>query len=128
MKRLFAILFSIFYIAAVSGITLNRHYCGRQLASVNISFTGEGHNCPCGSKKMKKGCCKDHNVQIKVKSEHKSICKLTVSLHSCKCFHSYPLQVAEPVSVCYLIPIHSYHDPPPHPNNSLLVLNSIFRI
>jgi len=58
LKRYIAILLSIFYLSLSIGLTVNRHYCGGKLASIELGLTHK-NSCPCGDKPMKKDCCKD---------------------------------------------------------------------
>jgi hypothetical protein len=127
MKRILLILVGLMYITSVSGVTINHHYCGGKLATISLSLASD-HSCRCGSKKMKKDCCKNQQVQVKVKCEHKSAGKFRVNTDLFKilpaCVTEYTLKTLS----CELNTITVYRRPPPRPNNSLLVLNSVFRI
>lgn len=71
MRRLFSIALLIIYTTVICGFTVNMHYCGGKLASVDLSISSEKHPCACGSKAMKKGCCKNKSVHFQYKAEQK---------------------------------------------------------
>lgn len=56
MKRISIILFSVYYLLAVSGVTVHYHYCNGKLASVDL-FSPRKNPCPCGEKSAQSGCC-----------------------------------------------------------------------
>lgn len=68
MKRSGALLLTLLYTVTVLGFALNLHYCGTQIASVKIDSPPVSGKMAqiCG--KMK--CCKDKQIQIKVKDAH----------------------------------------------------------
>jgi len=59
MKKATIILLMLLYLIPAIGVTVSVHYCGGRLASVSLNPSDTEHKCPCGSKKMKKDCCKD---------------------------------------------------------------------
>jgi len=59
----------LLYTVTVSGFALNLHYCGKLLTSVNIDATSNG----CGMFEGKMKCCKDKQIQIKVKDAHQAV-------------------------------------------------------
>ncbi len=61
MKRISIILFSAYYLLAVSGVTIHYHYCSGKLASMDL-FSPRKNPCPCGEKSTH-ACC-DHKVLI----------------------------------------------------------------
>ncbi|NDA98228.1 MAG: hypothetical protein EBY31_03365, partial [Flavobacteriia bacterium] len=72
LNRIFAILLAFIYLIPAIGISVNKHYCGGKLASVDIGI-GHKDNCPCGNKPMKKGCCKNETQFFKFKQPSNSI-------------------------------------------------------
>lgn len=62
MKRLSIILFSAYYLLAVSGVTVHYHYCCGKLSSVDL-YSPRKNPCPCGEKSEKSGCC-EHKVLV----------------------------------------------------------------
>ena len=48
------------------GITITTHYCGGKLASVSVNLL-DTEKCACGSKKMKKDCCKTTTCTFSIK-------------------------------------------------------------
>ncbi len=65
MKRVFVLLLTLFYLMFTSGMTISAHYCGGKLTSVSLLRLGK-EKCPCGSKKMKKDCCKTKSCTFKI--------------------------------------------------------------
>lgn len=59
MKRISIILFSVYYLLVVSGVTVHYHYCRGKLASVDL-YSQRKNPCPCGEKSAH-GCC-NHKV------------------------------------------------------------------
>ena len=69
IKRSGALLLTLLYSVTVFGFALNLHYCGKLLASVKIDSPSEScTKLPEG--KMK--CCKDKQIEVKVKDEHQN--------------------------------------------------------
>ena len=62
MKRLSIILFSAYYLLAVSGVTVHYHYCCGKLTSMDL-YSPRKNPCPCGEKSEKSGCC-EHEVLV----------------------------------------------------------------
>ncbi|NDC76449.1 MAG: hypothetical protein EBZ67_00975 [Chitinophagia bacterium] len=68
MKRIAAICLSLVYLAMVSGVVVNTHYCMGKVASVAI---GHSENDRCGDCGMANtGCCKDEVKVFKVSDTH----------------------------------------------------------
>lgn len=61
MKRIFIILFSAYYLLAVSGVTVHYHYCCGKLTAVDL-YSQRKNPCPCGEKSAH-GCC-DQKVLV----------------------------------------------------------------
>ena len=59
MKRVVIIFLMFLYLLPAIGVTVSAHYCGGKLASISLNPFDTKHKCACGSKKMKKNCCKD---------------------------------------------------------------------
>lgn len=60
MRRISIILFSAYYLFAVSGVTVHYHYCYGKLTSMDL-YSPRKKPCPCGEKSAKSGCC-EHQV------------------------------------------------------------------
>ncbi|WP_147238781.1 HYC_CC_PP family protein [Mucilaginibacter hurinus] len=69
LKRMGILAITLLYTCTVFGFALNFHYCGGKVASVKIDSPAK--KCmPDAAKQMK--CCKDKQVDIKVKDEHQA--------------------------------------------------------
>lgn len=69
MKKILAILFSIFYFGFSSGAAFSIHYCMKEL--VSVSQNADDICAKCGVKE-KKGCCKTEIKILKVDDSQKS--------------------------------------------------------
>jgi len=56
MKRLSIILFSAYYLLAVSGVTVHFHYCCGKMTAMDL-YSPRKNPCPCGEKSKDSGCC-----------------------------------------------------------------------
>src|ERR1700754_2555256 len=70
MKRSGALLLTLLYTVTVLGFALNLHYCGTELASVKIDSPAV--SCKMAQECGKMKCCKDKQLQIKVKDAHQA--------------------------------------------------------
>lgn len=68
MKRLAAICLSLVYLAMVSGVVVNTHYCMGKVASVAIGHSDSDRCDDCGMANT--GCCKDEVKVLKVSDTH----------------------------------------------------------
>lgn len=66
MFRKGIILLVFLYLIPTIGITISVHYCGNKITSFSLTHFSSEHNCPCGSKKMKKNCCSNEVTVIKI--------------------------------------------------------------
>ncbi|WP_294283940.1 hypothetical protein [uncultured Chryseobacterium sp.] len=69
MKKILAILFSVFYFGFSSGAVFSVHYCMKELASVSRSLEDVCSKC---GVKTKKDCCKTEIKLVKVYDSQKS--------------------------------------------------------
>ncbi len=69
MKRIVVISLMFLYLITAIGLTVSAHYCDGKITSVSFNPFDTKHKCPCGSKKMKKDCCKDETTTIKLSEE-----------------------------------------------------------
>ncbi|MEZ2338476.1 hypothetical protein AB6735_22700 [Mucilaginibacter sp. RCC_168] len=68
IKRSGALLLTLLYTVTVLGFALNLHYCGTQIASVKID--SPAISCKMDQACGKTKCCKNKQLQIKVKDAH----------------------------------------------------------
>ena len=129
MKKGLAIFLSIIYLIVVSGITFQLHYCGGELASIKIGMSDGNHSCPCGSKKMKKGCCQNQFVYVKVNADQKNSTTPIIPTDSAKNIAiQLPSFELNYTALKFAFSTINYHSPPPRSGNPLLIFNSTFRI
>ena len=69
MKKIVVALLMFLYLIPAIGVSVSAHYCMGTVTSVSLELFNDGHHCPCGSKAMKKDCCRDESTIIKLKSE-----------------------------------------------------------
>lgn len=72
MKKVAVLLLMFFYLIPAIGVTVSVHYCGGKVTSVSLNPFDAKRKCPCGSKKMKKDCCRDKNTTIKLDTVQKN--------------------------------------------------------
>lgn len=63
MKQVTVILFSLFYLLTTVGFSLNVHYCGGNISTVNLVSEP---SCCCSSEKDADNCCDDEVIRIQV--------------------------------------------------------------
>jgi len=70
LKKPGAVLLTMLYVVTVLGFALNLHYCGNNISSVKINAPAVA----CGMDKVagKMNCCKDTQLQVKVKDVHQA--------------------------------------------------------
>lgn len=129
MRRFSVVLFLLIYSASVSGASFTVHFCGNKLQK--ISLAGLGHKgCCCKKAAMKKNCCKDKVVSLKLDHIHKQAETTgtpvafgkTIPAGQLFFFHNAANYSSQVISL-------RYHSPPVRAGSAgLLVLNSIFRI
>jgi hypothetical protein len=71
MKKILAILFSIFYFGFSSGAVFSVHYCMKEFVSVSQKVDDI---CANAALKTKKGCCKTEIKVVKVDDSQNLIC------------------------------------------------------
>lgn len=70
MKKLIALILTIVYMTASSGVVLNLHYCMGNLASIRVD-NFKDNLCKCGMKSTSKGCCHNEVKVVKLTNVHK---------------------------------------------------------
>ena len=130
MKRIIIILQLFFYLIPAIGVSVSTHYCGGKLTMVSLNYS-DGHDCSCGSKEMKKDCCKDERTYIKLKNEQQKTQQVTVNP-----FKNF----GKPIPVCNTIQAYiqpfltsrfsNYYLPPPEQKSGqpIYLLHQVFRV
>jgi len=126
MKKIFAILLGLIYLAVSSGIVVNMHYCMGKLADISYNTQTDSHCGICGMDDS--GCCHDDVKVVKLEDSYKSATIINFQLPV--------LEALSPGTPVYTFSIHhscpgvvSYaNDPPDIQQPSLTILHSVFRI
>jgi hypothetical protein len=80
MKRFFAAILMVTYLAFSSGIVINYHFCMNELASTKF-FGKDTDVCgSCGMHKDKNGCCDDEVVVLKSEEDQSSTVAFSYSI------------------------------------------------
>lgn len=129
MKKIVIFIYLLLYLVTVTGFSYTVHYCGGEVSSV-LFHTPTSDKCICGSNKMKKNCCKDKTVSIKIEDGQvntqnclitfKNLLNLQIDLPQSFCFEysHFPILVLEDY----------FHHPPDVEKHPLYILNKVFRI
>lgn len=133
MKRILSITLLLVYTTLSCGVALQLHYCGGKLASIDFFASDNENVCSCGSKPMKKGCCKDKDIHIQFKAEQKisTVCAFNFE-NSGKDFILIPF-IVQSLFINSFTSMHKgaiAHSPPPLLSESVptYLLNRVFRI
>lgn len=129
MKKAAAILLLALFLITNSGMSVTMHWCGGRLADVSL-FSTEKHNCPCGKKKMKPGCCKDRAVTLKANNELAKTNSLTVKIPTPKIEFSFTT-VQRDINAAaqfQLAVVETYHPPPCYHTCAIYVRHRSFLI
>jgi hypothetical protein len=70
MKKVFATILAIIYLATSSGAAIITHYCMGKVVSVDLEQKQKCGKC---GMKNKKGCCEDRITILKVQEEHQVV-------------------------------------------------------
>lgn len=130
MKRITVILLMFLYMIPAVGVTVTAHYCGGKVTSVSFNPFDTKHKCPCGSKKMKRDCCKDKTTTLKLDETQQKTQQI-----SCNFMKVTNFQPVIPTNLIfdYHTPLlstefdYSTH-PPDDLKHSLYILHCVFRI
>lgn len=129
MKKITVILLLICYLMPAIGMTVVTHYCGGKLTSVSLQLSGT-EKCPCGSKKMKKDCCKTKTCTFKIKDEQQQAPQLSVDFNKTISFQPAIIHTCNATIFCASVEkdFHTHHPPPDKIKQPLYLLNQVFRI
>lgn len=129
MKKIFIFILAVVYLAASTGVMMQRHYCMSRLVGWSLSQQQDDMCSKCGmGKKDKKGCCNDETIKLKISDDQQSNFT-TVHFES----PVYPVVHAHFVYES-LLPVSSLHQhiyglgPPGTPKIPVFLRNNVFRI
>lgn len=111
MRKFIIILLAVFYLGIASGATVSLHYCCGKLKKISLLHADE-KGC-CGSKKMKKNCCKNKAISIKSADKHAVLKNVKIPVNTSIDFYN-ELPVFEISFHSYFskLLIPDYHAPP----------------
>jgi len=116
VQKLFLFFLLTAFTLSSTGAKVNIHFCGGKIKAITF-FGGFKNKTCCGTKKMKKGCCKDKKVELK-KADAKSHVD---QFHSAS---SYVLQAVLPTEypafqtqILFAVSQQDYMTRPPPPGN-----------
>jgi hypothetical protein len=72
MKKLIASFAVFIYLAFVTGVMVNHHFCMDRYDSVNFYKTASDWCGTCGMHTQNKGCCHDEITILKLQDDHKT--------------------------------------------------------
>jgi hypothetical protein len=130
MKKLFISIVAVIYLAATTGVILQRHYCMKQLVGWSLYQQQDDMCNRCGMDKSdkKKGCCIDETIKVKISDDQQSN---FTTVH----FESPVYPVAHDYIVYEsLLPVsllHQHiddHGPPGNLKVPVFLRNNVFRI
>jgi len=129
LKKLTTILIIFCYLIPAIGLSVKQHFCGGKLASVSILFNSLS-SCPCGEKAMKKNCCKDKTIVLKLKDSQNFSKKIAINFSQTFKFlvDIFPGYSHSFVTVAFQRHIPFDHPPPLQKSKPLYLLNRVFLI
>lgn len=128
MKKLLAILVMLLYIVPAVGVNVSAHFCGGY--PVTESSSKEQKSCFCGSKSMKKSCCKNKQQLLKIDDTQQNS-ELPVQKFSNPFYavFSIPAELASVIFTSYTNAIgQRLPKPPSLYREPIYLLNRVFRI
>ncbi len=128
MRKFIVVLVIVCYLIPTLGFSVTAHYCGGKPASVSLGIAMHS-NCACGSKAMKKRCCRDKTCAIRITNSPQNVSHFMIDVTKHDEFKS-PLSTLKEFKVClYKHKNSTYVEyPPPSENVSLFLLYRVFRI
>lgn len=129
MKKFKVISLLLLYIVPAFGANIFVHYCGGKISSISIAIA-DTDSCGCDGKKMKKDCCKDETIYLKIDDEQ---IQLKQDFNNTAKYTYFPTLLGQPL----LLPNYSSQSlkvldcsahPPNKGSSTLYILNRVFRI
>lgn len=80
MKKVLAVIFSLFYLATASGVGMNLHYCCGMLDKVELSYTMPAGHAACGMESAYIGndCCKNVHQEFKITQAQNTVSDIAI--------------------------------------------------
>lgn len=129
LKRCLLIPLLVLYLIPTTGLSLTVHFCGDRVTSFTVS-AGQEDDCACGAGQMKKGCCKDKNLSLKVRNDQvktNSIVVAAAKYTGCTLLFHHTDFSALSAAYSHYTALKVKH-PPPLPAPGILITQRVFRI
>ena len=129
MKKVFAIIIAVIYLAVSSGFVVEIHHCMGTVAGASLNLAGSNNTCgKCGMEKGSKKCCKDELKLVKLPDAQKPVNgALQLIVPTAISYHSYYNNTV-PVTGQAAFGMPAVHAPPGHLTTSRCILHCVFRI
>jgi hypothetical protein len=128
MKKCIALILSLIYLSASSGMVMNVQYCFEKVASIKIDGIGEDKWC-CTNSSKKSDCCSNELMGVKVDASHAPAStdfNLEAPVQFYNSSTSYSLS---PVLLSDVEPLQSSDNSPPFAAATpIYIKNCVFRI
>ncbi len=116
------------YLLPVVGVHATMHYCGGKF--VSVSFSNDEGKCCCGNTKMKKGCCENKEISLKMDESHQKANE--VFFNVADAFQMQPV-FTEPAfdffkPLTSVLGSYESHRPPDVSKQPIYLKNRVFRI
>ena len=112
------------------GITGVVHYCGGEIASININGLESTNKCSCGSEEMESNCCDDKHFSFQLEDEQYKTPSVLFNLEASFDFLAAATPLLSFIYNSGLIQKENdySHPPPDNVRPSLYILHQVFRI
>ena len=128
MKKIFALLIAILYLAVSSGLAVEIHHCMGEIKDFSLATSKNNKCSSCGMETGSNKCCKDELKFVKLQDSYKllninyELNVPVVDLHNN--LFLVNINPIDPISIA----IGKSPAPPGSPTTSLCIMNSFFRI
>jgi hypothetical protein len=130
MKKIFIFILAVVYLAASTGVMMQRHYCMNRLVGWSLTQQQDDMCNKCGMDKKSKtnDCCNDETIKVKISDDQQSN---FITVH-----FEFPVYTVAHDHFVYesLLPVSSLHQhiydhgPPGNLKVPVFLRNNVFRI
>ena len=128
MKKALILFLVVFYFFLSMKLTANIHYCCGKIHTITlVGF--EEHDACCGSKVMKKNCCKDVQVSLKKTTDDQRTQSIAYTfVHFSDFPQTFPQEISTEKLLVPSIIKPTVTEPPPEVFPSIFLKNCVFII